>query len=79
MLHVEDTLFYIITSPKNPVMFGFPWFQCHNPRINYKEGELTHWSTYCRAHRLRKVLTRSCHSDFVESPEVKDEVPIPCE
>lgn len=34
MLHVEDTLFYIITSPKNPVMLGFPWFQCHNPHIN---------------------------------------------
>ncbi|KAK3552679.1 hypothetical protein QTP86_020834 [Hemibagrus guttatus] len=77
ILHFEETSFYLITSTKNPIILGFPWLQRHNPHVDWRERELTHWFAHCKGHCLWKVTTRLCLVTSVESPEVKEEVLIP--
>ena len=31
---------YIICNPKNPIVFCLPWFELHNPRIDWKKHEI---------------------------------------
>ncbi|KAK3508753.1 hypothetical protein QTP70_004233 [Hemibagrus guttatus] len=72
-------LFYVIASPKNPLILGFPWLQHHDPQFDWKERELTHWSPFCKAHCLRDVFTQPCLATSIESPSTGDDAPIPRE
>ncbi|KAK3555417.1 hypothetical protein QTP86_016133 [Hemibagrus guttatus] len=74
LLHFKEVSFHRIVSPKNPIILGFPWLRC---QIDWKERELTCWSSYCRDHCLRKVLTSPCHATSVKSPASMVEILIP--
>ncbi|KAK3559151.1 hypothetical protein QTP86_005005 [Hemibagrus guttatus] len=79
VLHFEMTSLYVITSPKNPLILGFPWLQQHDPQINWKRGELARWSPFCMAHCLKSVFTRPCLATSIESLSPVDDVYIPME
>ncbi|KAL0190226.1 hypothetical protein M9458_012924, partial [Cirrhinus mrigala] len=42
-LHTENTRFYIITSPHNPIIVRLPWLRQHNPLVSWKEGRIIQW------------------------------------
>ncbi|KAK3545622.1 hypothetical protein QTP70_008560 [Hemibagrus guttatus] len=67
-LHYEEITFYILSTPSNPVILGFPWLQPHNPVMAWKGRELTRWSPHCLEHCLRKIQSIPCHVTSIESP-----------
>jgi transposase InsO family protein len=51
--HRELALFFVTRlSPDNPVIFGLPWLQRHNPNIDWAQMSLTFSSPYCRRYCL---------------------------
>ncbi|KAK3541974.1 hypothetical protein QTP86_009236 [Hemibagrus guttatus] len=41
VLHFEEIPFFVISSPTNPIILGFPWLQHHDPQASWKEGDLS--------------------------------------
>ncbi|KAK3546665.1 hypothetical protein QTP70_031406, partial [Hemibagrus guttatus] len=64
LLHFEELSFFVISSPANPIILGFPWLQLCNTHMSWREGELTRWSPYCQNHYLKS----SCFATSIESP-----------
>ncbi|KAK3521310.1 hypothetical protein QTP70_003165 [Hemibagrus guttatus] len=58
----------VISSPKNPIILGFPWLQHHNPHVSWKEGELVRWLPHCIKNGLQDPISRLCLATSVESP-----------
>lgn len=79
LFHREKLHFFILSSPSNPVVFGLPWLQTHDPIISWKDEELREWSPFCRRNRFHNLLTRPCLSMSVESPKSALRVPLPRE
>ncbi|KAK3525200.1 hypothetical protein QTP86_023235, partial [Hemibagrus guttatus] len=71
--------FFVISSPTNPIILGFPWPQCPDPCVSWKEGELTRWLPYCMDHCLKNVLSRPCLATSIESPSTAEITVIPQE
>ncbi|KAK3531657.1 hypothetical protein QTP70_025892 [Hemibagrus guttatus] len=67
-IHFEEPSFYVISSPANPIILGFPWLQLHNPHMSWREGELTRWSPYCLNHCLKNIVSRPCLATSIKSP-----------
>ncbi|KAI5099164.1 hypothetical protein C0J45_11303, partial [Silurus meridionalis] len=53
--HREWLSFLIIPSPRAPAMFGFPWLQRHNPRLDWTSGRVLEWGISCHASCLSSV------------------------
>ena len=53
--HHESLSLHVIDSPFTPVVLGYPWFQLHNPKIDWRVGGITAWSTYCHSNCLLSV------------------------
>ncbi|KAK3537250.1 hypothetical protein QTP70_004662 [Hemibagrus guttatus] len=79
LLHFEEIPFFVISSPTNAIILGFPWLQRHDPQVSWKEGELTRWSPYCLGHCIKSVLMWSCLATSIESPSTADHTMIPQE
>ncbi|KAK3573255.1 hypothetical protein QTP86_015770 [Hemibagrus guttatus] len=62
LFHHERLAFYVISSPANPVILGFPWLRRHDPQISWRTGELTLWSPTCRSECLRNPVSRYCRT-----------------
>ncbi|KAK3521383.1 hypothetical protein QTP70_004131 [Hemibagrus guttatus] len=62
LFHHERLVFYVTSSPANPVILGFPWLRCHDPQISWHTGELARWSPTC----LRESVTRPCQTSCIE-------------
>ncbi|KAK3550601.1 hypothetical protein QTP70_000678 [Hemibagrus guttatus] len=62
LFHFEELSFFMISSPANPIILGFPWLQLHNPHMSWREGEITRWSPYCQNHCLKNTPALSCPS-----------------
>ncbi|XP_073669521.1 uncharacterized protein [Paramisgurnus dabryanus] len=45
--HTEEITFYVILSPHNPIILGFPWLHLHNPLISWKEKRILNWNNEC--------------------------------
>ncbi|KAJ8388177.1 hypothetical protein AAFF_G00136430 [Aldrovandia affinis] len=39
--HSEVIQLHLIRSPKFPLILGYPWLACHNPRLDWPTGQLT--------------------------------------
>ncbi|KAK3509790.1 hypothetical protein QTP70_011158, partial [Hemibagrus guttatus] len=69
LFHHERLAFYVISSPANPVILGFPWLRRHDPQISWRTGELVRWSPACKEKCLRDQVPRPCWTSCVrESP-----------
>ncbi|KAK3529848.1 hypothetical protein QTP86_007258 [Hemibagrus guttatus] len=66
LFHYERLAFYVISSPANPVILGFPWLRRHDPYISWRSGELVCWSTTCLRGCLRDPVSRPCRTYQVE-------------
>ncbi|KAI2646319.1 Transposon Tf2-8 polyprotein [Labeo rohita] len=52
LLHIEEITLYVISSPQNAVILGYPWLSTHDPQFSWKEKELIRWSPHCHTHCL---------------------------
>ncbi|KAK3560561.1 hypothetical protein QTP86_010898 [Hemibagrus guttatus] len=66
LFHYEQLVFYVTSSPANPVILGFPWLRRHDPHISWRSGELVRWSTTCLRGCLRDPVSRPCRTSHVE-------------
>ncbi|KAL0175542.1 hypothetical protein M9458_027872, partial [Cirrhinus mrigala] len=48
--HQESIRFFIITSPRTPLILGYPWLNQHEPVISWSSGTIAHWSPRCTQH-----------------------------
>lgn len=54
--HHERLWFFVFSSPELPVVLGFPWFERHNPHINWAARRVESWSSHCLLYCLRSAL-----------------------
>ncbi|KAL4007857.1 hypothetical protein ACER0C_001709 [Sarotherodon galilaeus] len=54
--HREFLRFFVFVSPDSPVVLGYPWFERHNPHINWVTRRIESWSSHCLSHCLRSAL-----------------------
>uniref|UniRef100_A0A3B3RJN6 ribonuclease H n=1 Tax=Paramormyrops kingsleyae TaxID=1676925 RepID=A0A3B3RJN6_9TELE len=73
--HSESIQFLLISSPKDPVILGFPWLREHDPRIGWRTGEIQAWSSRC----FHTCLSVPCRVSSLESPLPEDLSSIPKE
>ena len=58
--------FNIISSPQHPVVLGLPWFELHNPRIDWRMREIKNAQTFQDAQQthdpklLATTMAKSC-------------------
>ncbi|KAI2649352.1 Transposon Tf2-6 polyprotein [Labeo rohita] len=76
LLHQESVTLYVVDSPKYEVILGFPWLSIHDPDISWFQGELTHWSPFCKKNCLL-VQPQPCLTTSIESPDTKVKITIP--
>ncbi|KAK3525024.1 hypothetical protein QTP86_013377 [Hemibagrus guttatus] len=62
LFHHEQLVFYVTSSPANPMILGFPWLWHHDPQISWRSGELVHWSSTCLGKCLREPVSRPCRT-----------------
>ncbi|KAL1249800.1 hypothetical protein QQF64_020805 [Cirrhinus molitorella] len=52
-LHSEPIRLFVLQSPKNPIILGFPWLEKHNPTISWNAREITRsQSDFCKMNCL---------------------------
>lgn len=56
-----DAIFFLIHTPKLPIILGFPWLPFHNTNIDWSRGGVTKWGTHCQL----------SNTAFCYSPELK--------
>ncbi|KAK3528609.1 hypothetical protein QTP70_005351 [Hemibagrus guttatus] len=66
LFHYEQLVFYVTSSPANPVILRFPWLRRHDPHISWQSGELVCCSTTCLRGCLRDPVLRPCMTSRVE-------------
>lgn len=76
IFHQEAISFYVIDSPRQEIILGFPWLSAHDPVISWHHGELTHWSEFCQKHCMHSAI-QPCFTTSVESPDTKQTTKIP--
>ncbi|KAL0173533.1 hypothetical protein M9458_029501, partial [Cirrhinus mrigala] len=66
--HKETIRFFIITSPRTPLILGYPWLHQHEPTISWSEATITHWSSRCQPH-CSQPTTRPTASPEIHNPK----------
>ncbi|XP_077336648.1 protein orai-2 isoform X1 [Lithobates pipiens] len=54
-LHLEIIQFQVISSPRFPLVIGYPWLQRHNPSFDWPRAEVLSWSPQCSETWFLKV------------------------
>uniref|UniRef100_A0A3B3S715 CCHC-type domain-containing protein n=1 Tax=Paramormyrops kingsleyae TaxID=1676925 RepID=A0A3B3S715_9TELE len=62
-----------LNRAKDPLILGLPWLRKHNPRLEWRTGEITAWSERC----LHECTSLPCKATGVESPEPENLENIP--
>ncbi|KAI2666686.1 Transposon Tf2-6 polyprotein [Labeo rohita] len=70
--HQETIRFFIISSPRTPIILGFPWLNHHEPIISWSAGTIAHWSPHCKQHCLQPIHQAN---STPTSTELKDPIP----
>ncbi|KAL0198667.1 hypothetical protein M9458_007207, partial [Cirrhinus mrigala] len=77
-MHTEVIRLHVTQSPNHPVILGHPWLTLHDPRISWREQEITHWSTICQQDCLIHPLrTSTTSSDSRPEPTILAELSKP--
>jgi Retroviral aspartyl protease len=83
--HSEKTLFTVTSLRKQDITLGLTWLCEHNPKVNWKSGEvkMSHCPNHCRTcHEVnvkrkeqltKEVNIRSCHAGPMPKPDVEME------
>uniref|UniRef100_A0A8D3E617 Retrotransposon-derived protein PEG10 n=1 Tax=Scophthalmus maximus TaxID=52904 RepID=A0A8D3E617_SCOMX len=45
--HHETVQFHILSSPRIPVILGYPWLRRHNPHLDWATGAILGWNPSC--------------------------------
>lgn len=53
-MHITFFLFFF--PPLSHVVLGYPWFECHNPHINWSTRHIESWSSPFLSHCLQSAL-----------------------
>lgn len=48
--HQESCVFFLIDSPQDPLVLGYPWLVHHQPSFNWATSTLTQWGPECKDH-----------------------------
>ena len=75
--HSEDIRFFVIDSPNSPLVLGRPWFEVHNPHVDWRTGRVTEWSTGCHALCLHSALTPEDGASALPPPETVELSKVP--
>lgn len=65
--HSELISFFVLPSPRAPLVLGYPWLKEHNPTFDWVTGKVTSWSMECHANCLKTVCSHSVPSQVIES------------
>uniref|UniRef100_A0A8C9XZN5 Retrotransposon gag domain-containing protein n=1 Tax=Sander lucioperca TaxID=283035 RepID=A0A8C9XZN5_SANLU len=60
--HSELISFFILPSPRAPLVLGYPWLKEHNPTIDWVTGKVNSWSIDCHANCLKTAYSHSVPS-----------------
>ena len=55
--HFEEIQFYLIDTPLDPIVLGYPWLMVHQPTFDWRRVELLEWGGDCSQH-ARVALVR---------------------
>ena len=75
--HVEWCRFFLIDSPREPLVLGYPWLKTHSPQFNWRRGVLVAWGPECegtcsgelpRGHGVHRTMVQG-------SPKLSQVVP----
>lgn len=47
--HAEILQFFLIETPNDPVVLGYPWLRIHEPQFSWRKGELLNWGPVCKS------------------------------
>ncbi|KAI2656914.1 Transposon Tf2-6 polyprotein [Labeo rohita] len=64
--HKETIRFFIITSPRTPLILGYPWLHQHEPSISWSEAIITHWSSRCQPHCSQPTVQPSASPETLK-------------
>lgn len=77
ILHTETIQFYILVTPRTPIILGLPWLRRHNPDINWRMGQIVKWKDTCFSECITPISPLSVRSVTVS--EVNCDINIPPE
>ncbi|XP_077378012.1 uncharacterized protein LOC144019084 [Festucalex cinctus] len=52
--HKEHIRFHVFRSPSHTRVLGHPWLRLHNPRIDWRSGQILEWGIDCENHGLEQ-------------------------
>lgn len=73
VLHTETIRLIVVHSLRDKVILGFPWLRRHNPKIDWRSGQIQAWSSDC----FMGSLSIPCRVSSIESPCPEDLSGIP--
>ena len=60
--------FNISRSPEHPIVLGLPWFELHNPEINWTTREIKYRKSQASAHRIPTISLHQLRKEGRKEP-----------
>ncbi|KAL2096038.1 hypothetical protein ACEWY4_008186 [Coilia grayii] len=73
--HRERIRFHLLSSPSVPIVLGLPWLRLHNPRIDWRRGDVFEWGVECHQSCLRSAAPSTPSAPVSTPPDISD-VPV---
>lgn len=54
--HQESIQFYLLRSPGQPLILGYPWLRQHNPHLDWETGMVREWGRRCHQTCLKEAV-----------------------
>lgn len=71
--HTEKVVLFVMSSPVNKIILGFPWLWDRDPQIPFSTKELLSWSPHCFNQCLKLPLKLPCYTTTIDSPKQSQE------
>ena len=71
--HSEDITFDVVLLGRHAIIIGMPWFEVHNPLVDWKERKVFFESPYCREKCIRATLEEMDELEIMEIAAVSEE------
>lgn len=68
--HHETVQFYVLQSPRHPLVLGYPWLRRHNPHIDWTSGVILSWSQACHQVCLKDAAPGSAPAGTNNRPDL---------
>ncbi|KAL2089934.1 hypothetical protein ACEWY4_014622 [Coilia grayii] len=73
--HRERIRFHLLSSPSVPIVLGLPWLRLHNPRIDWRRGDVFEWGVECHQSCLRSAAPSTPSAPASTPPDISN-VPV---